>query len=215
MELRPRTITSEVQLLVEGRDAAGVLSALLKHLSLRDVQIQNFGGVSELRTFLRAFVKASDFSRVRSLGIVRDAEKDAAGAFASVQGSLRHASLPVPHAVEERAGNHPEVSVMILPGGNRSGMLETLLCETFGGDDVCTCIDAFFDCVKGIRGRAGDRLDKARARVFLATRPHPHLSLGDAAQRGYWDLDHTTLKPLHEFLRVVTAVPLTTNGQGV
>ncbi len=202
---RPRPISSEAQLLVEGNDADAFFEAMIRHLSLENLQVQNFGGVTELRTFLSAFVKLSDFSGVKSIGIIRDAEDSALGAFESVRGSLERAELTVPDAIGKLTGDRPAVSVMILPGPNRTGMLETLLWDTIRDDEVRVCIDAFFDCVEELHGEALHRPHKSRARAFLATKHDPHLSVGNAAKRGYWDLDHLALGPVRTFLREIVA----------
>ena len=107
----------------------------------------------------------------------------------------------MPHEPRQRVGEHPAVAVTILPDNMRAGMLETLLCESFADEHVNTCIDAFFKCVEESQGHAVRRPEKARARVFLATRPDPHLSVGVAAKRGYWNLDHAALEPVLTFLR--------------
>ena len=52
---------------------------------------------------------------------------------------------------------------MVLPGDNQAGMLETLLCETFRDEGVCTCIDTFFKCVEEVQREAVHRPYKARA----------------------------------------------------
>lgn len=199
----PMRIESNVQLLVEGRDLKGFCEGLTDHLGLQNLQIQNFGGVDQLRTFLPVLTKMSDFSRVTSIGVVRDAERDAAAAFRSVQGCLDHAGLSVPTAPDQRSGDDPTITVMILPGENQPGMLETLLCDTFIEEGVSSCIDTFFDCVKELQGQPVRKPYKARARTYLATKPDPHLSIGVAAKRKYWDLDHPVLQPLHKFLRRV------------
>ena len=46
---------------------------------------------------------------------------------------------------------------------------------------------------------------KARARAYLATKRDPHLSVGVAAKRGYWQLDHPVLQPLRGFLQNLAA----------
>lgn len=200
---KPEEIENEVQLLVEGKDQQNFFKELVDHLSLNnDVQIQNFGGVDELRNFLTGFIMMPDFSStVRSIGIVRDAEKCAAGAFRRVRDSLENACLPVPNLPEERASNggRLEVSVLILPGGNREGMLETLLCETFAGTREDGCIDAFFECVEASHGHL-KRPDKSRAHAYLAMKPDPHVSVGVAASKGYWDLDHDVFGNVRDFL---------------
>ncbi len=103
------------QLLVEGNDQRNFFEALIKNLSLPDIQIQNYGGGDELRAFLPAFVKAPNFDSISSLGIVRDAERSAPSAFQSVQGSLGKVSLPVPSKTGARQSGNPDVSVLILP----------------------------------------------------------------------------------------------------
>ena len=214
----PRQITSEVQLLVEGADLEGFCEGVRRHLvrlrqgigegdrdavqaALQAIQIQNFGGVNDLREFLRGFVKMPGFSGVTSVALIRDAEEDADSAFQSVQGCLREARLPVPDRTTERVGEDPAVTVMVLPGDDQPGMLETLLCETFRDEGVCACIDTFFQCVEEVQGEAAHRLLKARVRAYLATKRDPHLSIGVAAQRrGYWNLEHAALQPLCRFL---------------
>ena len=88
------SIDSDLQLLVEGKDAANFFEAVVKDMALRGVQIQNFGGVNQLRGFLPGFVNVRNFSSVRRVGIVRDAEGSAASAFQSVQSSLSNVGLP-------------------------------------------------------------------------------------------------------------------------
>ena len=139
--------TSAIQLLVEGNDQRNFFGAFVDRLSIEELQIQDFGGVDEFKGFLRVMVKQSGFhGTVRMLGIVRDAETSAGSAFQSVQSSLRNAGLPVPARPGESAGAAPAVNVLILPGNEAPGMLETLLCRTFADTAVDRCIDDFFGC---------------------------------------------------------------------
>ncbi len=85
-------------------------------------------------------------------------------------------------------------------------MLETLLCKTFTDAPECPCIDAFFRCVqKQCPGANIKNTDKARARAFLATKPDSYPSVGIAAKKGYWPLDHEVLEPVRTFLKSVAA----------
>ena len=195
----PGDIDSGIQLLVEGNDQRNFFEAFKAHLSLPNIQIQNFGGVDELRTFLPALVNMARFHTVSSVGIVRDAEESGASAFQSVQSSLRNAGLSLPDRPEERTAASPAVTVMILPGGAQGGMLETLLCETFEGSPMDGCIDGFFACAEALPGSVA-RSDKARAHAYLATQAKPHLSVGVAAKNGYWDLNHSAFGSVRSFL---------------
>lgn len=199
--VEPAKIERPTQLLVEGNDQKNFFGEFVYHLGIQDVQIQNFGGVDELGRFLRAFVRAPDFDIVASIGVIRDAETSAEGAFQSVQSSLRNSGLGVPENERQRVGAIPEVRVMILPGGNQSGMLETLLCKSFEESPVNDCIDEFIACARRLPNTGIERLDKARAHAFLATRPHPHVSVGVAAQKGYWPFGHEAFADVQAFLR--------------
>ena len=198
-------IESAIQLLVEGNDPRNFFEAFVEHLSLANIQIQNFGGVYELRGFLRALVNAPDFQTVQSIGIVRDAETSAERAFQSVQSSLERARLPVPDSPAERTDTNPAVTVLILPGDNRQGMLETLLCESFADTSVDHCIDDFFKCVESLPDVSIERSDKARAHAYLTTKPNPHFSVGVAAKNDYWDLNHSVFSTVRDFLQMIAA----------
>ncbi len=194
----PARIASAVQLVVEGNDQFNFFGAFVEHLSLTDIQVQNSGGVSELRAFLAAIAAEPGFGEwVERLGIVRDAEADADGAFESVRHSLRNAGLPTPEWPGELAEGRPAVAALVLPGGGRAGMLETLVCESFAGDPVDHCIDEFFDCV----GYEVFRNPyKARVFAYLTTTAEPRHSVGVAALRGQWDLDHSAFDGVRRFV---------------
>ncbi len=195
------------QLLVEGKDQKNFFETFIKHLTLQGIQVHNFGGRTELKSFLQLLVNAANFETVSSIGIIRDAEECAQSVFQSVQSSLRNlrnlrnGDLPVPSAVGKRSDGRPAVTVLILPDGANPGMLETLLCESFAGDPVNRCIDNLFECVDPLPDTSSDRRDKARAHVYLATKPHPEVSVGVAAQKDYWCLDHEVFSDVRNFFK--------------
>ncbi len=118
----PQKITAPKLLIVEGRDAEVFLGALLGHVQARGVQVQDFGGTSELAGFLKALRNTSGLStRVSSLGVIRDAETDAQAAFQSVRSALAAARLPVPSVPNRPTGDNPRVSVFILPDNTSPG----------------------------------------------------------------------------------------------
>ena len=197
-------IVSNIQLLVEGNDQRNFFGAFLRHISREDIQIQNFRGVNDLQGFLSAFATTEEFSEsVTSLSIVRDAEGSAQSAFQSVQSSLANVRLPVPDRPREPIENYLSVNVLILPDENRPGMLETLLCETFADFAMNDCIDTFLDCAGALQGTDIRRPDKSRAHAYISTRPEPQPSVGVAAQKGYWDLDHPSLADIRSFLEAL------------
>ena len=203
---RAEEIKSAIQLLVEGNDPRNFFEAFVEHLSLANIQIQNFGGVYELGGFLRALVNAPDFQIVQSIGIVRDAETSAERAFQSVQSSLERVRLPMPDNPAERTDTSPAVTVLILPGDNRQGMLETLyFARALRMISVEGCIDDFFKCVESLPDVSIERSDKARAHAYLTTKPNPHFSVGVAAKNDYWDLNHSVFSTVRDFLQMIAA----------
>ncbi len=144
-----KQIEAARQLLVEGRDAERFFQALLKTTGILDLQIQNFGGVNELHGFLKALAKTGGFKeKVRSLGVIRDAQDDPTAAFQGVCGALRNAGLPVPHRPETAADGTPRVSVLILPRPDRPGMLETICLEAVTDRPIIKCIEQYFACIE-------------------------------------------------------------------
>lgn len=204
-------IETGIQLLVEGKDQQNFFEALIRHLGLEGIQVYDFGGINDLKSFLEAFVIRPGFGSVHSVGIIRDAETLNAeasdvkasfkSAFQSVQDSIKNAGLSAPASPGKPSDGNPAVTVLILPDNEHPGMLETLLCKTVTDTGLNRCIDEFLQCAETAEGVPIARPDKARAHAYLATRPHPHVSVGVAAQRGYWDLDHPALALVRQFLK--------------
>ena len=201
--MEPQQIEASTQLLVEGNDQVNFFEALVNHMGINGVQIQNFGGVNDFANFLETLASTPEFrDGVGSLGIIRDAERRSAQpAFQSVQDSLRRSGLPVPQQMLQRFGTSPAVSVFILPDNESDGMLETLLCRTLANTPLDNCIDDFFECATTSTGTSLRRPDKSRAFAYIATKPNPNVSVGVAAKRKYWDLDHAALGGVRSFLR--------------
>ena len=199
-DIEELVIESNVQLIVEGRDQVGFSQALLRHLGIAGAQIHDFGGVSQLRGFLGGFMVSDGFSKVEHIGVIRDAEGSAEDAFRSVQNTLDSVGLSVPTQPEERAGSRPSVSVLILPGDSQSGMLETLLCQSFAETPANGCIDEFLECMGAVSDVSIANPDKARVFAYLAATPRPRHSVGVAAQQGQWDLDHSAFDGVRRFL---------------
>ena len=122
--------------------------------------------------------------------------------FQSVQHSLNGADLSVPKHPATLSEGRPAICVLILPGSGRSGMLETLLCETFSGTLEDECITSFFDCIAEAGVGEIRRPAKARAWAYLTTRAEPHHSVGYATTKGYWgDLDQPAFSVVRSFLK--------------
>ena len=196
----PKEISTGVQLLVEGNDQRNFFEAVIEYLVLEHVQVWNFGGVDDLGKFLRAFVNMRGFSSVSSVGIVRDAEESAILALKRVNRALRNVNLPVAIEPPENGNGRPRSKILILPDGERPGMLETLLYETIAGTEESSCIEQYFDCLGDLAEFSENKRAKARAHAWLATRREPHVSVGFAAKKRYWNLEHEALASVRDFV---------------
>lgn len=197
-ELDPRTIQRPRQLVVEGHDCRAFFEAALKMLKIDDIQVQNFGGTTELQAFLPALARLSDFHRVTSVGVVRDADSNPDGAFQSACAAMRKVGWPLPGRPEEVAPGQPAVAVLLLPGHGQEGALEELLLSTVGSDPDLQCVRELLSC---IASPVPERLiGKALAHGFLATRDRPGLLFGPATEKGYFPLDGGELTHVRQFL---------------
>lgn len=190
-------IESETLLLVEGNDHRNLFEAFRDHLTIPEMQIENYGGVNQLSGVLAAYVSSRKFGAVRRLGIVRDAESSAESAFQSVRSALGKANLALPERIGEVTMGDPLVGVLVLPDDG-PGMLETVLARCFAETREDDCIDRFFQCVKA-DGRTILRSEKARTCAYLATTRDPHVSVGVAAKKGVSNFTHDAFK-IREFL---------------
>lgn len=198
-------LTEQVLLLVEGQDESNFFKALFGHSTVTGVQIEDMKGKSKIKAYLAALKRASGFSNVSRMAVIRDADTDAAAAFDSVRNALRTNGLPYP----TRSGgfntqDRPHVGVYIIPDNKHSGMLEDLCLATVVEDPAFVCINGFLECVKDRTDSQPINPAKSRVATFLAAQPDPPPSLGVAALRGVWGLDHRALKPIISFLADLT-----------
>lgn len=195
------TITQPNVLLVEGDEDKVFFEALIKHLHLQDIQILPIGGKEKLRRNLRALVKTPGFTKVTTLGVVRDADTDPNAAFQSVRDTLQAVNLPAPERPLAPVGHSPRVAVMILPGESAPGMLEDLCLEAVVQDPAMLCVEQFFECLQQEKLSLPDNMSKAKVQVLLASRRKAGLRLGEAAQAGYWPWDAKAFEQMRNFLQ--------------
>jgi hypothetical protein len=165
-----KAITQPKVLLVEGKDERYLFTRLITDLALTNIEVRDIGGKTKFRDRLEALMKISGHENITSVGILRDADTNPDGAFQSVCDALQKAGLPRPIAPLQPVGDAPQVTIMILPGGESPGMLEDVCLESVVDDPAMPCVDEFFQCL-GEQIKALPRnLAKARVRAFLASR---------------------------------------------
>jgi hypothetical protein len=102
-------------LAVEGKDECNFFTALIKHLNLTGIQIEDIGGKDKFKLEFSLLAQSENFyGIVKKIGFVRDAEeKEATAAFQSICGILNAYNLPVPHVpntvIDKDAGFNGQV----------------------------------------------------------------------------------------------------------
>lgn len=200
--MKPTALDRPRQLLAEGRAAKVCLEALLRTMGRTDSQVQDFGGIGELRAFLKALVRSPGFRQVVThVLVLRDAERSPADAFQSVCGAFAAAQLPVPEECAVLTSGRLRSGVFLFPGQGCPGMIEDLFLECVSTDPAIACVDEFIDCVQRRTGVRPTPEQKARVQAFLASRERPGLLLGEAAAKGYWPWETEPMRKLREFLK--------------
>lgn len=202
MTLSPIEIRGEKVLAVEGLDEVNFFKALIEKLGYPEIDIFDIGGQSQFKKKLPTFVSMSGFSKVKSLGIIRDAENDKDSTFKSVQSTLRKCKLPVPNEPYVFSEGLPKIGVYIMPGTSEGRMLEDLCLMTVEDNPVMECITSYCNCVSQAIGPIKN-LEKAKCQVFLAAMPEIVSSIGLAAMKDYWNFGSPCLEKLKSFLRML------------
>lgn len=203
----PIEITQENLLLVEGKEDQLFFDALIRHQNLRNIQIISYDGKPRLRPFLKGvLVKSSEFhKRVKSVGIVRDADTNASETFQSICDALQNAGLSVPANPMELTSQNPKITVMVIPHGSTHGMLEDLCLQAVISDPAVSCMEKYFQCLQQLPSSLPNNISKAKVHVFLASRHKPDKRLGEAANAGYWPWDNEAFDPVKNFLRQIVS----------
>ena len=187
-------------LIGEGKDEVQIFGALLSHLGLNDVNVEDYGGKDKLPDYLDVLSLRPGFAELESLGVTRDADADALGAFASISNYLRQHEFVAPASSGNIEAGMPRVGIIILPDGQQPGMLENLVLEALREDPLTECINRYFECVGAVRGNPLRQISKARVHAWLAAQDPPDMRLGIAAQKGVIPWDSPSFEQLRNFL---------------
>jgi hypothetical protein len=203
--MNERTLLNRTKLiLAEGRDACFFLQAACKtYREGEDVQVIDFGGIANLRSFLPMIKNLEKFDEVETIVIARDAEQDAASAIQSIKSSLQNASLPVPpSAFSFQSGGKVKIAFVLFPGTEqKEGTLEDLCLLTVGNDPIMECVDFFVGCVIE-KGGPITRNHKHRLHCFLSGKAkYVGLKIGEASKANAWDFEHIALQPFKEIIQ--------------
>lgn len=210
MKQKERRIESGRLLLVEGKDKAAFFDKIFQHQDITGVQTWDVGGKDKFKITFHYLFGSDGFSKVRALGIVRDAERNpASSAFTSICSILEKYSLPIPKAAntlidgKNAQDRNIRIGVFIMPNNADAGILEDLCLASVRTEPVFGCVDRYLECCRSALPENERPRNPAKAKVqtYLAARREITNSLGLGARKGYWNFDHDCFEDIERFLR--------------
>ena len=201
---QPIRIRESAVLLVEGRDEQNLFTALLKSESPAPVNIQIVvaGGTARFRPNLLTIRRNMVRSPIAALGIVRDANGNAARAFQSVCDAVKAAGLEPPTGHASFSTAFPSIGVFVVPDGLAPGAVETLCRRSVEGTHAARCVEQLLLCLgEEASVPSPVNADKTFAHAYLAAGANPVARVGEGALQGAWDFGSPAFAGLKRFLR--------------
>ena len=199
-------------LLVEGSDDEWFFRRMMEERSLSGVQIVQYSERGTLGDFLSDVLMLNpEFSRVKVVGVVRDADNSYQQAFQSIGDSLRTAGLPVPKqpltlASGDLDETYIHIAAYVMPDNSSNGEMETLCLQAVHQAASMPCVDRFFECLESIDHVPAKR-EKAQLGAFLsADIENPNLRIGQAIHIGVIPSDSPAFDQVHQFLDLLFSV---------
>jgi hypothetical protein len=171
-----RHYTSPYQILCEGDGDEGFLKALRAAHNLPDFEITCVAADGGFREKLESFEIPVDRGIVRKILVVADNDATPDRTFRMRQKDIRRCRVyPVPERPRQvRHSDRASMAVVMLPGDNEAGNLETLLLRAIRAShpEIVQCCEAYCECT--LSGQADDwprgRRDKMLLRSILSAR---------------------------------------------
>ncbi len=174
----------------EGKEEKILFSTLIRYLNIEDIQVESYGGKSNLGKFLKTLPLIPGYQQLQSLGITRDADDSFAAASMSVENFIQ-SSLSI---------NNLKITTLILPDNGSLGMLEDLCLASINYEEI-QCAETFLACISSCSNRTPKNLAKAKIHTWLASQVNPGQRLGEAAQSGCLDWEHPAFQQLRAFVQ--------------
>jgi hypothetical protein len=187
-------------LLVEGKEDVRFFKALLKHMLIDSVQVEETQGKTKLPNFIKTLPLAPNYENVESIAAVRDADDNPDGALQSVSNAFKSAGMNCPSGHGAFSEGRPKTGMFIMPDGVSSGMLEDLCLKAVLDDPAFRCVEDYFNCIAKAGVSEPKPITKAKLYAWLASRENAGRLVGEAAEAGYWRWDHEVFKKLLAFL---------------
>lgn len=169
-----------------------------------EIQIEDIGGNEDIAKQLSVWKMISGFDNLKTVGIIRDAEKDAAGALQSIKNCFSSNSMPVPNDCFELTEGKVGVRTVfgILPGtknGNvwENGTLEDLCLKILKdplSSEKINLISEYLNQAQKDYEYKINHIHKAKLHTYFSSNDKLIGSkIGEAAKYGAFDFESNVL----------------------
>jgi len=169
LKLGNEKFNKSVVILVEGKTDKIFLEELIKFIKReRDIQVVDIEGKDKLKSL----IKFSDFSLVKILVVVQDADNDPKRAFQSIRDTLKNLGFSTPSKPYEISDGNIKTAIIILPDEDKEGDLESLIVEHLKNRPEFSCVEGFVDCAESFNIDL-KKLSKAKLYAYISITSEP------------------------------------------
>ena len=200
-------------LFVEGYSDLTFYAELMEHIGLIDrCFIQDLGGKGreKLRNEASLLLKPDNLARISAVGVLLDADDDAARAFELARNALKDVvEVEIPRMGEwvQAGDSNVRFGVFIVGGTGQQVEVESLAWAAWSGKrDNRTfrgCVDDFVKCAAGC-GKKLKSIDKVRIGAVLSVLNEDDPRLGPGTSAKAFDFEAAEFAALRKFLQTMT-----------
>ena len=197
MKLGNEKFNKSIVILVEGKTDKIFFEDLIKFIGREnDIQVVAIEGKDKLKSL----IKFSDFSLVKILVVVQDADNDPKRAFQSIRDTLKNLGFFIPSRPYEISDGNPKMAIIILPDEDEKGDLESLIVEHLKNRPGFICVEGFVDCVKNFSIDL-KKLSKAKLYAYISITSEPDANFDTFIKKKIIDFTNERFKKLIDFIK--------------
>jgi len=186
-----------IVILVEGKTDKIFFEELIKFIGREsDIQVVDIKGKDRLKSL----IKFPDFSLVKILIVVQDADNDPKRAFQSIRDTLKNSGFSIPSKPYEISDGSLKTAIIILPDENEKGDLESLIVEHLKNRLEFRCVDGFVNCVKNFNFDL-KKLSKTKLYAYISITSEPDANFDTFIKKKIIDFTNERFKKLIDFIK--------------
>jgi predicted ATP-dependent endonuclease of OLD family len=197
LKLGNEKFNKSIVILVEGKTDKIFFEELIKFIGREnDFQVVDIKGKDKLKNI----IKFSDFSLVKILVVVQDADNDPKRAFQSIRDAIKNSGFSIPLKSYEISDGNLKTAIIILPDEDKEGDLESLIVEHLKNRPEFNCVEGFVDCAKSFNIDL-KKLSKAKLYAYISITSEPDANFDTFIKKKIIDFNDERFKKLIDFIK--------------